>query len=289
MKTIYLMIIVLLLAGCATKDDSDAWGNFEADETVLSARITGNIQELLLKEGEQILAGDLIAVIDTTDLALSRAELQNHLRLLSLKKRAAQEKYQLGQTELANLQSEQARWHKLLAQNASTQKQVDDLDANLRVKEQSLQMNRTEIQMADTELAIALNKLDSINANLAKCYLRAPHDATVLSIYTQQGEFTAVGKALVKLADLQNMKAVFYLSGPQLSTIKLAQNVTVRIDGAQALKSYPAQISYISDKAEFTPKVIQTREERTTLVYRVEAICPNDGSLKQGMPLEIRF
>ncbi|PKN73903.1 MAG: hypothetical protein CVU50_01590 [Candidatus Cloacimonetes bacterium HGW-Cloacimonetes-3] len=289
MKTVYMMIIVLLLAACTAKDNSDAWGNFEAEETVLSARINGNIQQLFVKEGDSIKAGTLIAVIDTTDLALNRSELQSNIRLLELKRKTASEKYQLGKTEEAILQTEQVRFSKLLAQNATTQKQVDDINANLRLKEQSFNLNRTEIQMAETELVIARNKLDTINANIAKCYLRAPKDATVLSTYVNQDEFTMLGKPIIKLADLQNLKAVFYISGRQLSAIKLGQEIKVRIDGAKDLKSYPAKVSYISAKAEFTPKVIQTRDERTKLVYLVEAICNNDGSLKQGMPLEIEF
>jgi HlyD family secretion protein len=279
----------MLLTSCATKDNSDAWGNFEATETVLSARITGNIMQLLAKEGDILKAGELIAVIDTTDLALSRAELQSNLRLLELKRKAAEEKLQLSKTEQANLQIEQQRFSRLVAQNAGTQKQLDDINASLRMKEQSLKLSTTEIQMAAAEMGIAKTKLEAINVNIAKCYIKAPAAGTVLSTYAGENEFVAAGKPLIKLADLQNLKAVFYISGRQLTSLKIGQEIKLRIDGAKSLQHYPAKVSYISAKAEFTPKVIQTRDERTKLVYRVEAITANDGTLKQGMPVEIVF
>jgi HlyD family secretion protein len=289
MKSIHLIIIAILLAGCTAKDTSIAWGNFEAEETVISARTTGNITQLLVQEGDSIAAGALIAVIDTTDLALNRIEVQGNIQLLELKQRAAEEKYQLSQIERSNLQTEVQRFSNLLSQNAATQKQVDDLNATLRVKDKSFLLNKTEIQMAGSELAIARNKLASINTNIARCYIKAPFAGTVLSTYIQQDEFTSMGKPIVKLADMEKLLAVFYVSGPQLSELKLGQEIKVRIDTPSGLKNYPATISKISSKAEFTPKVIQTRDERTKLVYQVEAICQNDGSLKQGMPLEIEL
>ncbi|MDD2229199.1 MAG: HlyD family efflux transporter periplasmic adaptor subunit [Candidatus Cloacimonetes bacterium] len=289
MKAIYVLMLIALLAGCTSKDNSDAWGNFEAEETVLSARIAGNIIEMYVQEGDTVQAGELIAVTDTTDLALSRSELQDNIRLLQLKQKAANEKLQLGLTEKGNLQIEQQRFEKLLLQNATTQKQVDDINANLRLKEQSLKLNNTEIQMAGSEINIAQTKLQTINANIAKCYLKAPYEATVLSTYAGKAEFVPSGKPIVKLADMKNLKVVFYISGSQLTSVKVGKEITVRIDGAKNLETYPAKISYISSKAEFTPKVIQTREERTKLVYRVEAICVSNGNLKLGMPAEIVF
>ncbi len=289
MRLQLVLAALLLLGACAKRDDSDAWGNFEAEETVLSARIAGNITDLAVKEGDKVVAGEVLAVIDTTDLAYNKAELESNIAMLELKIQAALEKQKLNQTEKANLSLERARFAKLLQQNAATQKQVDDLEAGLRLADNKLGLAKTEIAMAKAEKGMAVAKLNTLKGNLEKCYVKAPVDGTVLSVYANMGELAALAKPIIKLGDLDSMKAVFFISGKQLKEIKLQQKVKLRVDGAHSLQQYPAEISYISDKAEFTPKVIQTREERTKLVYRVEAMCKNDGSLKQGMPLEVVF
>ena len=284
------MVLVLLLSACAKHDDSDAWGNFEAEETVLSARIPGNLTEMRVKEGEQVQKGDVLAVIDSTDLAFSRAELESSISLLDYKIQASVEKQKLSQTERANLAIEQERFSRLLAQNAATQKQVDDINAGLRMADNKIALARTEISMTKAEKNMALAKLETLRGNIEKCYVKAPVSGTVLSSYANTGEFVAMGKPILKLGDMNTLRAVFFISGKQLTQVKTGQNVKLRVDGTKGLLQYPATISYISDKAEFTPKVIQTRDERTKLVYRVEALCPNqDGSLKQGMPLEVVF
>lgn len=290
MKILFVIIIsAIVLMGCGGKDNSDAWGSFEADEIIISARIPGNIAKLYAREGSLVQAGELIAVIDTTDLALNKDELQSSVRLLDLKIKAAEEKHRIGKTEKANLVIEQQRFLRLISQNAASQKQLDDIEGNLRVLEQKLELNAIETQMARAEKSVALNKLDAVNGNIQKCYLRAPLKSTILSTYAGENEFVATGKPIVKLADISHLKAVFYITGTQLTTLKTGQQIQVRIDGTNRLQTYPAQVTYISGKAEFTPKVIQTREERVKLVYRVEALCANDGSLKPGMPVEIIF
>ncbi len=289
MKTIYAMLLVVLFASCAVRDESDAWGNFEAEETILSARIAGNITELGAEEGEDISAGDRVAVIDTTDLVFSKAELKSNIALLDFKIQAAVERQKLSSTEKANLAIEQERFIKLLSQNASTQKQVDDIAANMRLLDNKAALAKTEIAMAKAEKSIAQAKLGTLQGNIDKCYVTSQTEGTVLSTYAREGEFVAIGKPILKLANLKTLRAVFFISGNQLSQIRTGQEITLRVDGAKGLKNYSATVSYISDKAEFTPKIVQTRDERTKLVYRVEALCSNDGSLKQGMPLEVVF
>ena len=289
MRTIVLGMILLALCACAVRDDSNAWGNFEAEETVLSARTSGNITEMLVTEGDTVQMGDVLAVIDTTDLALSKAELESNIALLELKILAATEKQRLNQTEKANMQVEERRFTKLMEQDAATRKQLDDIEAGLRLIDNKLALAKTEISMAKAEKNMAVTKLETLKANIAKCYVKAPSTGTVLSIYSGEGEFLGLGKPVLKLGNMQQLKAVFFISGKQLKEAKLQQEISLRVDGSKGLQTYPATISYISDKAEFTPKVIQTREERTKLVYRVEALCNNDGSLKQGMPLEVVF
>ncbi len=289
MRMCALGMILLVLSACAVRDDSNAWGNFEAEETVLSARTSGNITEMLVTEGDTVQMGDVLAVIDTTDLALSKAELESNIALLELKILAATEKQRLNQTEKANMQVEERRFTKLMEQDAATRKQLDDIEAGLRLIDNKLALAKTEISMAKAEKNMALTKLETMKANIAKCYVKAPCAGTVLGVYASKGEFLSLGKPVLKLGDIEQLKAVFFVSGRQLKEVKLQQKISLRVDGSKGLQRYPATVSYIRDKAEFTPKVIQTREERTKLVYRVEAICQNDGSLKQGMPLEVVF
>jgi HlyD family secretion protein len=289
MRRFYILILAIALMGCAVRDNSNAWGNFEANEIILSARVPGNITQFPVREGSTVKQGDLIAMIDPTDLILSRDELLSNIKLIDLKIKAAEEKNALSLTEKENLEIEQDRFRKLTIANAASQKQLDDIDAALRLLTDKLRLSATEIQMARAEKTVALKKLDSLNNNIEKCSIKAPINATVLATYAVANEFTATGKPIVKLADVSTLKAVFYITETQLTSLKTGQEIKVRVDGQTSLQTYPATVTYISDKAEFTPKVIQTREERVKLVYRVEADCGNDGSLKLGMPVEIIF
>ncbi len=289
MKRLLIIIIAVVLMGCTIKDNSAAWGSFEADETIISARVTGTITQLLSREGMSVTKDELIAEIDATDLLLSKAELESNIKMLDLKIIASGQKSQLTETEIQNLSVEQNRFKELVKQHAATQKQLDDIDAHFRLLQQKLELNKTEAKLAKAEKQVANKKLNTLESNIEKCQIKAPTTGTILTTYANEGEFVAMGKPIVKLADISTLKAVFFISETQLTSLKLGQKIKVRLDSGETMKSYPATVSYISSKSEFTPKVIQTREERVKLVYKVEALCNNDGSLKIGMPIEIIF
>ncbi|MDP8232861.1 MAG: HlyD family efflux transporter periplasmic adaptor subunit [Candidatus Zophobacter franzmannii] len=289
MTKLYILIIAIALMGCTVSDNSDAWGSLEAEEIIISARVNGNITQFHTQEGKAVESEALIAEIDATDLLLAKDELLSNIKLLEVKLQATEQKFVLTQIEVQNLNLEKERFTQLVAENASSQKPLDDINAAMRLLDQKLDLNKTETKLVKAEKLIANKKLKTLQNNIAKCSIYAPMKGTVLTVYNNVGEFVTLGKPILKLADIRTLKAVFYISETQLTSLKQDQKINIRIDSGDTMKSYPATVSYISDKAEFTPKVIQTREERVKLVYKVEAICDNDGSLKIGMPIEIIF
>jgi len=289
MTKLYILIIAIALMGCTVSDNSDAWGSLEAEEIIISARVNGNITQFHTQEGKAVESEALIAEIDATDLLLAKDELLSNIKLLEVKLQATEQKFVLTQIEVQNLNIEKERFTQLVAENASSQKPLDDINAAMRLLDQKLDLNKTETKLVKAEKLIANKKLKTLQNNIAKCSIYAPMKGTVLTVYNNVGEFVTLGKPILKLADIRTLKAVFYISETQLTSLKQDQKINIRIDSGDTMKSYPATVSYISDKAEFTPKVIQTREERVKLVYKVEAICDNDGSLKIGMPIEIIF
>ena len=289
MTKLYILIIAIALMGCTVSDNSDAWGSLEAEEIIISARVNGNITQFHTQEGKAVESEALIAEIDATDLLLAKDELLSNIKLLEVKLQATEQKFVLTQIEVQNLNLEKERFTQLVAENASSQKPLDDINAAMRLLDQKLDLNKTETKLVKAEKLIANKKLKTLQNNIAKCSIYAPMKGTVLTVYNNVGEFVTLGKPILKLADIRTLKAVFYISETQLTSLKQDQKINIRIDSGDTMKSYPATVSYISDKAEFTPKVIQTREERVKLVYKVEAICDDDGSLKIGMPIEIIF
>jgi HlyD family secretion protein len=178
----------------------------------------------------------------------------------------------------------------MLSDGAATQKQYDDLTGQVRVLQKQILSNNTQRSSVSAELAVFESRKATVNEQINRCMVKSPLSGTVIEKYSEAGEITAAGKPLVKIADLAIMKLKVYVSGAQLGNIKTGQTCTIRIDnGEKGFSSFPGTISYISEKAEFTPKIIQTKEERVVLVYAVNIDVKNDGSLKSGMPGEALF
>jgi HlyD family secretion protein len=178
----------------------------------------------------------------------------------------------------------------MLKDDAATQKQYDDLTGQVAVIQKQISENNTKKTVVAAELSVYESKKATLNDQIKRCYVKSPLNGTIIEKYSEAGEITAAGKPLVKIADLSVMKLKVYVSGAQLGTIKIGKQCTVRIDnGKKGYTSFPGIISNISDKAEFTPKIIQTKEERVILVYAVDIEVKNDGTLKSGMPGEAKF
>jgi len=292
MKTNFLIIIALLMiAGCKNKpDQADAYGNFEATEIIVSAETSGRILKFDVTEGIETDQGTMIALIDTVLFHLQKAEIVAAMRGISTKINSINAQNDILRQQIANLNVNIARTENMIKDEAATQKQYDDLTGQAAVMEKQIAANNTQKASVAAELSVYESKTATLNEQISRSCVKSPIKGTVVEKYAEAGEIAAAGKPLVKIADLSVIKLKVYVSGAQLGSIKTGQNCTVRVDDDnKGYKSFPGTISYISAKAEFTPKIIQTREERVTLVYAVTIDVKNDGTMKSGMPGEAIF
>jgi HlyD family secretion protein len=292
MKTRSLIIIAaILFAGCKNKaDKADAFGNFEATEVIVSSETNGRILQFEPVEGTVVPKGAKIALIDTTLSHLQKAEIDAGMKSIRTRIVSINAQNDILNQQIMNLNVNVERIGKMLKGDAASQKQLDDLTGQVAVLQKQIIANNTQKESVAADLAVSDSRRMTLNEQIKRSSVVSPLDGTVIEKYSEAGEITAAGKPLVKIADLSVMKLKVFVSGAQLGTVKIGQNCTVRIDnGKKAYTSFPGVVSYISGKAEFTPKIIQTKEERVTLVYSVDIVVKNDGSIKSGMPGEAKF
>lgn len=292
MKTRSLIILAaVLLAGCRNKaDKADAFGNFEATEVIISAETNGRILQFDSREGTQIDKGAIIALIDTTLFHLQKAEIDAGMKSVLTRINSINAQNDILNQQIENLNINITRIGKMLKDEAATQKQYDDLTGQVEVLQKQITSNNTQKVSVSAELSVYFSRKATVNEQIKRCTVLSPLKGTVIEKYSEAGEITAAGKPLVKIADLSVIRLKVFVSGAQLGKIKTGQTCTVRIDnGEKGFSSFTGTLSYISEKAEFTPKIIQTKEERVVLVYAVNIDVKNDGSLKSGMPGEALF
>lgn len=302
-------ILATLLQSCGNKREHyDASGSFEADEVVVSSQLNGQLISFTVNEGDSLAKGQVVGIIDSTNLTLQRAQVKATIQSLSEKTSNVAPQIQLLQNQLAvqqaqlqHLQYERDRTARLVKADAATGKQLDDLDAQIDVTRRQMEVTQQQIavQRSNTatqnrsilsESAPLRQQAAQVEEQLSKARIENPISGTVITKYAEQGEVTAPGKALYKIADLSTLTLRAYITGAQLSQIKLGQQVKVLVDnGADKYRTYNGTIYWISDKAEFTPKTIQTKEERANLVYAVKIRVKNDGYLKIGMYGEVQL
>ena len=292
MRTKTLIIIVLvLLSSCKNKtDQADAFGNFEATEVIVSAETNGRILQFEPVEGTEVENGAKIALIDTTLFHLQKAEIDAGMKSIRTRISSVDAQNDIINQQIMNLNVNVTRMEKMLKDDAATQKQVDDITGQVAVLQKQIAANNTQKASVAAELFVYESKKATLNEQISRSNIKSPLKGTIIEKYSEAGEITAAGKPLAKIADLSVMKLKVYISGAQLGSIKTGQQCTVRTDnGKKGYMSFPGIISYISGKAEFTPKIIQTKEERVTLVYAVTIDVKNDGTMKSGMPGEAKF
>jgi HlyD family secretion protein len=315
MKPIHLFLMTLptLLSACQTDNDrADAYGNFEAVETIVSAEATGAIQRLTVEEGQALQAGQVVGQIDTEQLQLRKAQLQASQRAVQSRTPnvAAQlstfeEQIAVYQQQLRTLHREQERTRNLIAAGAAPGKQLDDLDAQEAVIQRQIALIRqqrvaqasalgTQRNGTAAEVAPLGEQVRQFDDQIKKATIVNPVAGIVTVKYAEPGEVASYGKSLYKIAKLDPITLRAYVAGNQLVSVKTGQTVKVYVDDAEEkdpsrLREYPGTVTWISSKAEFTPKVVQTREERVNLVYALKISVKNDGSLKIGMPGEVTF
>lgn len=288
---LFLIIPAVLLTACNNKSDqADAYGNFEATEVIVSAETSGRILKFDLTEGTEIEKGSEIALIDTTLFHLQKAEIDAGMKGVRTRISTINAQNDILTQQIDNLRVNIARIENMLKDDAATKKQYDDLSGQVAVLEKQITANNTQKASIAAELSVYESKKATLNEQVTRSIVKSPVNGTIIEKYSEAGELTAAGKPLVKIADLSLVKLKVYVSGGQLGRIKIGQDCMVRIDdGEKGYKSFTGTISYISEKAEFTPKIIQTKEERVTLVYAVTIDVMNDGTMKSGMPGEAIF
>ncbi len=290
----FFIALLSLLACNSGGEQSDAFGNFEADEILVSAEANGKLVMLNVEEGKEVKQGQLLAIIDTTQLYLKKQQLILSIAAIKAKMIKVKPQIDVLIEQKQNLNRELDRLGKLRTEGAATQKQLDDLQGEMLVVDSKILATKTQLNTQNSGLCSEIAPLEvqiqQINDQLTKSYIRSPLNGTVLTTYLNQGELAAMGRPVLKLADLSSMDLRAYVSGSQLGQFNIGAEVTVLVDdGKGGLKPYQGKVSWVSSKAEFTPKIVQTKEERVNLVYACKVNVPNDGSLKIGMPGEVRI
>lgn len=294
MKTILLASVLLSLGACKNnRNDFDAAGTFEATEIIVSSQANGEIMRFEAEEGKKLTAGEEIGYIDTLQLYLKKRQLQASMKSVRSRMSDINKQIAATQEQISTAEKEKARYENLLRQNAGTQKQVDDWDSQLRILRKQLAAQLSTLERGNsglTEESSATEiQIAQIDDQLRKSRIVSPIDGTVLVKYAEKGELANQGRPLFKIADTENIYLRAYVVASQLTEMKIGQKVSVFADsGKEGRREYKGTISWISDKAEFTPKTIQTRDERANLVYAVKIALKNDGYIKIGMYGEMK-
>lgn len=308
-KIIAYVFILALLVSCRSKQNEfDASGSFEADEVIVSSLANGRILSLNLDEGTLLEKDSIVGLVDATGLDLQKEEVEASIKSLQMQTQSVTEQVkllqdQLGvqQSQLDNMEKERQRVENLVKLDAATGKQLDDIHSQIAVIKKQMAVTRQQIQVQKDNTATRnrgilsqsepmKKRISQIEDQLKKTAIRNPIKGTVLTQYAEAGEVTTMGKAIYKIADLSELYLRAYISGTQLAQAKLGQLVKLRVDdGKDKYREYNGTITWISDKAEFTPKTIQTKEERASLVYAIKVKVKNDGTLKIGMYGEVKF
>lgn len=316
-------ILLLNIAACKTEAAKfDAVGTFEATEIIVSSEATGKILTFNVKEGDTIGLGKIVATIDPLSIELQKEQIAASMTAIGEKSNdatpqvqvlAAQINVQRSQIavqrqQLSVLQKEQKRFEALVKADAATPKQLDDITGQISVLNRQIDAAESQIKVFErqeqtqkdvvsiqnrgisSEKLPLVKRLKQLDDQIARTRVTNPLSGTILTKYAEVGEITMAGKALYKIADMREMTLRAYIQGSQLGQVKLGQKVNIRLDdGADKSREVSGTITWISSKAEFTPKTIQTKDERANLVYAIKIGVPNDGSLKIGMYGEVIF
>ena len=288
MKKIGILLTAITIISCNKNNEkADAYGNFEATEITVSSESNGKIEFLNVEEGAQLIKGSLVGLIDTLQLHYNREQLKASIETVQSKSTSVLSQINVLNEQLKTAKIEQTRIQNMYAENAATKRQIDEIDGKVKVIEKQISSVQTQNAPILNEIKSIKVQIEKLDDQIKKSKISNPVDGTVLTKYAEPSEITAFGKPLYKIANLNEMELRVYVTETQLAQIKIGQKVTVVIDADNDTKKYEGNITWISAQAEFTPKVIQTKEERANLVYAVKVAVKNDGSLKIGMPAEV--
>ena len=297
MKTskLFFLGIIVLLSACGSKDGQyDASGIFEATEVIVSSLGTGELIELNIKEGQQVEAGKQVGYIDTIQLHLKKKQLLASTKAVESRLYNISRQIATIEQQITTQKNEQRRYENLVSSNAASRKQLDDINAQIALLEKQLSAQKETLENSNRNISgetlALIIQTEQIDDQIKKNIITSPINGTILSKYAEQGEFAVQGRSLFKVADISNMNLRVYITADQLTLLKIGQPVKVYADQGKLDRiEYSGILTWISDKAEFTPKTIQTRDERANLVYAVKVAVKNDGYIKRGMYGDIKL
>ena len=290
-----LLVLALAITSCGKGNKAyDASGVFESTEVTVSAEGNGKIMSLDLQEGDRLEAGAVVGCIDTVQLYLSKIQLEASRRAVGSGRLNISRQIAALESQIAKQRQELDRFTKLEQAGASNRKQVEDIQAQLDILERQLAAQKESLQNTNSNVSGQADALEAqvmqLEDKIHKCVITSPVSGTILAKYSEEGELAVQGRALFKVADLDHIRLRAYITADQLTNVKLGQAVKVYADQCTSgRKEYDGTLIWISDKAEFTPKTIQTRDERANLVYAVKIAVKNDGLIKLGMYGEVKF
>lgn len=294
-KVLVIIISMAFLNSCKEKKAAyDASGTFEAVETIISAEASGVIKELNIEEGQSLHTGDTIGYIDPTQLILKKKQLQAQTKAVLSKRPDISSQLASLQERLKQAEHEQQRISNMVKADAATPKQLDDATAEVAVIRKEISAKQTSLGITSssiTEETLPIDvQVEQVDDQLSKTKIINKVTGTVLTKYAEVNEMAVAGKPLYKIADLTTIILRAYITGDQFAKVKLNQNMKVMVDdGTGKYKEYNGTVTWINNKAEFTPKTIQTKDERANLVYAVKIAVKNDGYLKIGMYGEVKL
>ena len=286
---------VLLISACGNRNDEyDASGIFETTDVIVSARGTGEIMSLNVEEGQTVKANMPLGHLDTTQLVLKKQQMMSGRDAADSRRLDTSRQIASLKQQISNLQVEHARFSALLEDGAATGKQVDDIANQIAVLNKQLTAMEEQLSAANSSISGQTATFDAqigqVEDMMRQAVIVSPIDGVILSKFAETGEFAAPGRALFKVADISSMKLRAYVTADLLTRLKIGQHVKVYADsGERGRKEYDGVVSWISSEAEFTPKTIQTRSERSNLVYAIKISVSNDGLIKRGMYGDVKL
>ncbi len=290
-----LFLLTTILFSCSNGNgDFDATGTFESEEVIVSTEAMGKLLQFDVEEGMILKQNQVVGLVDTTQLYLKKKQLESTIRSVLSKQPDIPTQLAAIQEQIATAKREKIRIENLVKSDAATTKQLDDIYSQLDVLNKQYDATKSSLTITKqgirSETLPLIAQVEQIQDQIDKSIIKNPIDGTVLTRYAKQNEITSNGKALYKIADLSEMILRAYINGDQLGQVKLDQKVRVFVDkGDGEQKELEGEIYWVSSKAEFTPKTIQTKDERANLVYAIKVRVKNDGYLKIGMYGEVKF
>lgn len=292
MKTPFLILFLssIFFVSCDTNETpADASGNFQSDATTISAESAGKLILFEIEEGAQVEANAIVGIIDTIQLHLKKEELKASAISIESQSKSVLSQINVLEEQLKVQETNLARIKKMYNEGSATKKQLDDIEGQVQITKQQIASVHAQNGSVVSRYKSLKVQIQQIENQIEKCTIKNPFAGTILTKYASQFEFVAPGKPLYQIQNLEKLKLKAYVTEPQLSEIKTGQKVRVEIDATKGKKQFEGIISWISANAEFTPKIIQTKDERQNLVYAVKIDVKNDGSLKIGMPASVYF